>query len=136
MQLNLTLIRHVSHIELSPLYKNVQLVHRRHKLKRTFRRRAARRVTTTGTCKPGKTKEKARGTGISKRKALVFLLPTGQPGVEVEEKNLSPAERRIRERCAIFERDIPLDDIRRIALLKSEIVARMAQLDPHLIRKY
>lgn len=59
-------------------------------------------------------------------------LRLGQPGAEVDD-GLSPVERRIQFCFSIYEprREIPLDDIQAIVQLKTEIIKRMAELDPH-----
>lgn len=47
--------------------------------------------------------------------------------------DLSPIERRVKERLAFYEpgKEIPLDDVEALVQLKREVVGRMAQLDPH-----
>ncbi|KAL5739338.1 hypothetical protein ACOSQ2_028518 [Xanthoceras sorbifolium] len=61
-------------------------------------------------------------------------LQIGPPGVRVEVgDDLSPIERRVKERLAFYEpgKEIPLDDVEALVRLKRDVVGRMAQLDPH-----
>ena len=74
----------------------------------------------------------------------MFPAPAGAPnlelrigppgaGVEVWDDDLSPIERRVKERLAFYEpgKDIPLDDVEALVRLKRDVVGRMAQRDPH-----
>ena len=61
-------------------------------------------------------------------------LQIGPPGAGVEVgDDLSPIERRVKERLAFYEpgKEIPLDDVEALVRLKRDVVGRMAQLDPH-----
>lgn len=71
---------------------------------------------------------------MNERGAPNFELQIGPPGAGVEVgDDLSPIERRVKERLAFYEpgKEIPLDDVEALVRLKRDVVGRMAQLDPH-----